>query len=87
MNHLLFTWNRPTEHVFVALDKVVLYVDFGKLKLKQNTFTLWNLLEFREKLCLSRDILEYLRTMNGFGSIKNEAIESIIKLLLFVKKN
>ena len=87
LTRTLFTWNKPTDRLFITLNETVLSVDSHMLKIHKNRFTLWNYLEYREKLLLIRELLAYARQMNGFDFNEHNLIETVFQFLKFALKN
>jgi hypothetical protein len=63
---ILHAWMRPPNQLCTALDEIALPVDFSMLKMKQQDFTCWHLLQLQEKLLLLRALFSHIREMNGF---------------------
>jgi hypothetical protein len=54
---------------------------------KVKSFSLWDLMEYREKLILIKNILNFLKYLNGLNDLSYEMVDVIIKYTMFVKKN
>lgn len=66
LSNFLFKWQKPTDQLFLTLNECIIVVDCSMLKLPKHRFSLWNYLEYRERLLLINGMLQYARQMNGF---------------------
>ena len=86
LDSFLFEWREPAEE-FRDFNNIAVPLDCSMLRIRSSRFTLWNLIEYREKLLLLDSFFSYQRTMNGHCKRFDETIGVLVNFIDFVSVN